>query len=60
MSERFQAWLNSKHLEVTDGAEIDYHEILEDTKEANQHAPLRESPIDPHGATSNAVCVYSS
>ena len=51
MSERFQAWINSKHLDVTDGAEIDYREILEDTKEANRHAPLRESPIDPHGAT---------
>jgi phage terminase large subunit-like protein len=51
MSERFQAWINSGHLEVTDGAEIDYREILEDTKEANHQAPLRESPIDPHGAT---------
>jgi len=51
MSERFQAWINSGHLEVTDGAEIDYREIFEDTKEANHHAPLRESPIDPHGAT---------
>jgi phage terminase large subunit-like protein len=51
MSERFQAWINSKHLEVTDGAEIDYREIFEDTKEANHQAPVRECPIDPHGAT---------
>jgi phage terminase large subunit-like protein len=51
MSERFQAWINSQHLDVTPGAEIDYREILEDTKEANHQAPLRESPIDPHGAT---------
>lgn len=51
MSERFQAWINSQHLDITDGAEVDYREILEDTKEANHHAPLRESPIDPFGAT---------
>ncbi|WP_034127825.1 terminase large subunit [Pseudomonas fluorescens] len=51
MSERFQAWIHSGHLEVTDGAEVDYREILEDTKEANHQAPLRESPIDPFGAT---------
>ena len=51
MSERFQAWINSGHLRTTDGAEVDYREILEDTKEANHHAPIREAPIDPHGAT---------
>jgi phage terminase large subunit-like protein len=51
MSERFQAWVNSQHLDITEGAEVDYREILEDTKEANHHAPLRESPIDPFGAT---------
>ncbi|MBM5459231.1 terminase large subunit [Pseudomonas sp. P66] len=51
MSERFQAWINSGHLCTTDGAEVDYREILEDTKEANHHAPIREAPIDPHGAT---------
>ncbi|SDI07039.1 terminase large subunit [Pseudomonas panipatensis] len=51
MSERFQAWINSGHLVATSGAEVDYREILEDTKEANQLAPIRESPIDPHGAT---------
>ncbi|SUD80268.1 terminase large subunit [Pseudomonas putida] len=51
MSERFQAWINTGHLTTTPGAEVDYREILEDTKEANQLAPIRESPIDPHGAT---------
>lgn len=51
MAERFQAWIHTKHLEVTDGAEVDYREILEDTKEANHHAPVRQCPIDPHGAT---------
>ncbi|MFQ6574141.1 terminase large subunit [Pseudomonas sp. UM16] len=51
MTERFQAWLNSGHLIATSGAEVDYREILEDTKEANKLAPIRWSPIDPHGAT---------
>ncbi len=51
MSERFQAWVNTGHLTATPGAEVDYREILEDTKEANKLAPIRESPIDPHGAT---------
>ncbi len=51
MTERFQAWVNSGHLIATPGAEVDYREILEDTKEANKLAPIRESPIDPHGAT---------
>ncbi len=51
MAERFQAWINAGHLQVTPGAEIDYREILEEAKEANQAAPVLESPIDPHGAT---------
>lgn len=51
MTERFQAWVNAGYLFTTPGAEVDYREILEDTKEANHLAPIRESPIDPHGAT---------
>jgi len=51
MAERFQKWINTGDLEVTPGAEIDYREILEEAKEANQAAPVLESPIDPHGAT---------
>jgi len=51
MAERFQAWINTGHLQVTPGAEIDYREILEDAKEANTVSPVSESPIDPHGAT---------
>jgi len=51
MAERFQAWVNTGHLTATPGAEVDYREILEDTKEANKLAPIRECPIDPHGAT---------
>lgn len=51
MAERFQKWINTGDLQVTAGAEIDYREILEEAKEANQAAPVLESPIDPHGAT---------
>ncbi|SPB16516.1 phage terminase [Caballeronia novacaledonica] len=51
MAERFQAWVNSGHLRATDGAEIDYREILEEAKDANKLSPVDESPIDPHGAT---------
>ncbi|WP_417315682.1 terminase large subunit [Cycloclasticus pugetii] len=51
MSERFQGWIESKHLDATDGSEVDYREILEAAKEANLETPARESPIDPHGAT---------
>lgn len=51
MAERFQKWINIGDLQVTAGAEIDYREILEEAKEANQAAPVLESPIDPHGAT---------
>lgn len=51
MAERFQKWINTGDLQVTPGAEIDYREILEEAKEANQAAPVLESPIDPHGAT---------
>ncbi|WP_372966717.1 terminase large subunit, partial [Marinobacter sp.] len=51
MSERFQGWVESGHLDATDGSEIDYREILESAKEANLETPAVECPIDPHGAT---------
>lgn len=50
-AERFQKWVNSGHLEVTEGAEIDYRVILEEAKAANRQNPVEESAIDPHGAT---------
>lgn len=50
-AERFQKWVNTGHLEVTDGAEIDYRVILEAAKSVNRQNPVEESPIDPHGAT---------
>lgn len=51
MAERYQKWVNSGHLLMTDGAEVDYREILEEAKEAHQLNPATTSPIDPHGAT---------
>ncbi|MCO6551249.1 MAG: terminase large subunit [Gilliamella sp.] len=50
-AERFQKWINTGHLEVTDGAEIDYREILHDAIESNKDNPVTVSAIDPHGAT---------
>ncbi|AHG63178.1 terminase large subunit [Advenella mimigardefordensis] len=51
MAERFQKWVNTGHLTPTDGAEVDYRDILEEAKEANRLNPVQVSPIDPHGAT---------
>lgn len=51
MYERFQAWINTNHLYTSQGAEIDYRDILEEAKEASLVAPVRRSPVDPHGAT---------
>ena len=51
MAERYQAWVNSGHLIATDGAEVDYREILAEAKDANRANPVTFCPIDPHGAT---------
>lgn len=51
MAERYQKWVNTGHMLTTDGAEVDYREILEEAKEANRLNPVQASPIDPHGAT---------
>lgn len=51
ISERFQAWVNSEHLYPTDGAEIDYREILEEAKATQLIAPVVSVAIDPSGAT---------
>lgn len=50
-AERFKKWVETKHLTLTDGAEIDYRVILEDAIADNLNTPISESPIDPHGAT---------
>lgn len=51
MAERLQKWVNTGELLETPGAEIDYREILAEAKEAAKICSVRESPIDPHGAT---------
>lgn len=51
MAERFQAWVKSGHLYATDGAEVDYREILSEALDANKLSPVTVSAIDPHGAT---------
>lgn len=51
MAERYQKWMNQGILSVTDGAEVDYREILEEAKEANRLNPVLSSPLDPFGAT---------
>src|SRR5690606_4135093 len=42
---------NAGLMDPTDGAEIDYREILASAIEANKLAPVLQSPVDPHGAT---------
>ena len=49
-AERYQGWVEAKCLESTDGAEIDYREVLAQAKEAHLEAPAIQSGIDPHGA----------
>ncbi|RQU96646.1 terminase large subunit [Burkholderia cenocepacia] len=51
MAERYQAWVNQGFLLETDGAEIDYRDILEEAKDANRICPVQCTPLDPHGAT---------
>lgn len=51
MAERYQKWVNAGLLLQTDGAEVDYREILEEAKEANKLNPVQASPMDPFGAT---------
>ncbi|AZY48849.1 terminase large subunit [Bordetella avium] len=51
MAERFQKWVNTGHLHTSEGAEIDYREILAEAEDANRLNPVLESPIDPSGAT---------
>lgn len=54
MAERYQAWVNQGVLLETDGAEIDYRDILEEAKDANRLCPVQCTPLDPHGATNLA------
>lgn len=49
-SERYQAWVQQDVLTATDGAEIDYREVLSSAVESHLNNPCECSPIDPHGA----------
>lgn len=51
VADRYQKWVSSGHLIPTNGAEIDYLEILECAKDVNLNNAIDECPIDPHGAT---------
>lgn len=54
MAERYQSWVESGHLIQTEGAEIDYRDILAEALELNKLAPVISSPVDPHGAANLA------
>lgn len=51
LAEKYQKWVNQGLMYATDGAEVDYREILEEAKEASRINPVLSSPIDPFGAT---------
>lgn len=48
--DKYQKWVVSGHLTATDGAEVDYREILETIKDTNKEHKVVACPIDPHGA----------
>lgn len=51
MAERLQKWANAGHLDVCNGAEIDYRDIMDECRTLSQNHSIKSSPIDPHGAT---------
>ena len=48
--DKYQKWVVSGHLIATDGAEVDYREILECVKDTNKEYQVNCVAIDPHGA----------
>lgn len=54
IAERYQSFVNSGHLFSTQGAEIDYRDVLDDAININKSGTVLECPIDPHGATALA------
>jgi len=50
IADRYRSWVASGHLIQTDGAEIDYRDIMAEALEVNELAPVESCPIDPHGA----------
>ncbi len=51
LADRYQKWVNKGELTPTDGAEVDYREILEEAKEDQRRFNVLETPLDPAGAT---------
>lgn len=51
LSDRYRSWVNSGLMYETDGAEVDYREILSEALDAHDLNPVEFSPIDPFGAT---------
>jgi len=54
LEQQLQRYLNQGLLSVTDGAEIDYRDILADVVQSHLETPSISIPIDPHGATNLA------
>ena len=54
LAERYQKFVNAGQLIATDGAEIDYRDVMAEALQYNQCGSVSECPIDPHGATALA------
>lgn len=54
LAEKYQQFVNSGHLIPTDGAEIDYRDVMAEAMEYNRSGSVIEAAIDPHGATALA------
>ncbi|AMO58122.1 terminase [Endozoicomonas montiporae] len=54
LAERYQTFVNDGCLIATEGAEIDYRDVLAEAMQMNQCGSVIECPIDPHGATALA------
>ena len=51
LAKQYQKYVNSGHLIATDGAEIDYRDILGEMCALNTRCRIEQVAIDPHGAT---------
>lgn len=51
IASKYQKWVNMGVLNATQGAEVDFREILEDIKADNQETPVLVTAVDPYGAT---------
>lgn len=51
LAETYQAFENSGHLTLVDGAEMDYRAILSEIEDTHEFTAVSSAGIDPHGAT---------